>query len=290
MANFAIIGVGGYIAPKHLKAIKDAGGELLISNDIHDGVGILDSYFPKTEFYKDFDKFSKSIWKIQSYTDIDYLVVCSPNYLHKEHIKFGLTHGMNVICEKPLVLTPDDLYELHELEKETGKKVYTILQLRLHPLIIDLKNKVSGLSDLQVYLKYVTLRGHWYRESWKGDVKKSGGLSTNIGIHFFDMLQWVFGDTTMIKRKLGTDACETGIMETSRAEITWELFIAGRHNFKNGETAVRKLHIQGMYDIDFSEGFTELHSKSYEEILQGRGFTIEDAMPSIKIVSEIRNE
>lgn len=279
MKNFAIIGLG-YIAPRHLRAIKDVGGNLICAYDPRDSVGILDSYFPQADFFTEFERFDRFINK-KGQDKIDYLVICSPNYLHDSHCRYGLRNGMNVICEKPLVLNPWNAEALMEMEKETGKKVNTILQLRLHPSIIDLKKRVDETFErFDVNLTYVTPRGKWYSSSWKGDENKSGGIATNIGIHFFDMLQWVFGSlSTSINHK--DEGSISGCSVTNKAKIDWDLSISG-------DTAIRTLELGGEI-IDFTTGFDNLHGLSYEEILAGRGFTISEAMQSIKIVSEIRN-
>src|SRR5205809_946249 len=200
MKNFALIGAGGYIAPRHMKAVKDTGNNLIAALDKHDSVGILDSYFPEAEFFVEFERFDRHIEKLSRIgTQTDYVAVCSPNYLHDSHIRFGLRHGANVICEKPLVLNPWNIEALDQLEKETGKNVFNIFQLRLHPDIINLKEKVLNSDPSKIFdidLTYITSRGKWYYTSWKGDIIKSGGIATNIGIHFFDMLLWIFGKVT----------------------------------------------------------------------------------------------
>ena len=206
MKNFALIGAGGYIAPRHMKAVKDTGNNLLAALDKHDSVGILDSYFPEAEFFVEFERFDRHLEKLKRLgTHTDYVTVCSPNYLHDAHIRFGLRIGADVICEKPLVLNPWNIDALVEIEKETGKKISTILQLRLHPAIIALKEKVQKDpgKKYDVDLRYITSRGHWYHISWKGDSQKSGGIATNIGIHFFDMLIWIFGDYLNSHRPAG---------------------------------------------------------------------------------------
>jgi UDP-N-acetyl-2-amino-2-deoxyglucuronate dehydrogenase len=296
MKNFILIGVGGYIAPRHMKAIKDTGNNLLAAIDKHDSVGIMDSYFPECSFFTEFERFDRHVEKLKrNGTTIDYVVVCSPNYLHDAHIRFGLRIGADVICEKPIVLNPWNIEALQEIERETGKKVYSILQLRLHDAIIALKEKcavVPANKKFVVNLKYITSRGNWYHNSWKGDVQKSGGIATNIGVHFFDMLMWIFGavqQSTVIEHEAKT---ASGTLELSNATINWYLSIdentipaevraAGKRTF-------RTLDIDGDA-FEFSEGFTELHTISYQHILAGKGFGLEETKAAIDLVHQIRN-
>jgi UDP-N-acetyl-2-amino-2-deoxyglucuronate dehydrogenase len=295
MKNFAIIGVGGYIAPRHLKAIKDTGNSLIAALDKNDSVGILDSYFPEADFFTEFERFDRHLDKLKRKgVRIDYLTVCSPNYLHDAHIRFGLRIGADVICEKPLVLNPWNVDGLMEIEKETGKKIFTILQLRLHPAIIELREKVQKApagKKFDIDLKYITSRGHWYHVSWKGDIQKSGGIATNIGIHFFDMLLWIFGDVRSNKVSQHTDGTASGHLELERADVNWFLSIDANslpaEAKKAGKRTFRSMTIDGN-EFEFSEGFTELHTKSYEEILKGNGFPISEARKSIAVVHEIR--
>ena len=296
MKNFVIIGAGGYIAPRHMKAIKETGNNLLAAIDKNDSVGILDSYFPKTDFFTEFERFDRHLEKLRRQgTKIDYVVVCTPNYLHDAHIRFGLRIGADVICEKPVVLNPWNVTGLLEMEKETGKKVYSILQLRLHPAILELKNKiVNGPKDKKydVQLKYITSRGNWYQHSWKGDVQKSGGIGTNIGIHFFDMLQWIFGDVKKnTVSKLDTISA-AGKLELSNASVDWFLSIdedALPDDVKRaGKRAYRMLQVNDEV-IEFSDGLADLHTKSYEEILNNKGFALTETINSIEIVHGIRN-
>jgi UDP-N-acetyl-2-amino-2-deoxyglucuronate dehydrogenase len=297
MKNFALIGAGGYIAPRHMKAVKDTGNNLIAALDKHDSVGILDSYFPEAEFFVEFERFDRHIEKLRRLgTHTDYVAVCSPNYLHDAHIRFGLRIGANVICEKPLVLNPWNIDGLTEIEKETGKKIFTILQLRLHPAIIALREKVQKNSSGKKYeidLRYVTSRGHWYHISWKGDPQKSGGIATNIGIHFFDMLIWIFGDVKINEVHQHTADTASGKLELERANVNWFLSIDANtlpgEVKQAGKRTFRSLTIDGEA-FEFSEGFTELHTRSYEEILSGNGFPVDEARKSIELVHAIRNK
>jgi len=297
MKNFALIGAGGYIAPRHMKAMKDTGNNLIAALDKHDSVGILDSYFPEAEFFVEFERFDRHIEKLKRLgTHTDYVTVCSPNYLHDAHIRFGLRIGANVICEKPLVLNPWNIDGLVEIEKETGKKISTILQLRLHPAIIALREKIQKNSSGKKYdidLRYITSRGHWYHISWKGDSQKSGGIATNIGIHFFDMLIWIFGDVKTNEVHQHSPDTASGKLELERANVNWFLSIDA-HTLppevkQAGKRTFRSLTIDNEA-FEFSEGFTELHTRSYEEILKGNGFPVEEARKSIELVHSIRNK
>ncbi len=296
MKNFALIGAGGYIAPRHMKAIKDTGNNLIAALDKHDSVGILDSYFPEADFFTEFERFDRHLEKQKRQgKKIDYVSVCSPNYLHDAHIRFGLRIGADVICEKPIVLNPWNIDALAEIENETGNHVYTILQLRLHPAIIALKEKITAASPEtkhEVDLQYITSRGNWYHTSWKGDIQKSGGIATNIGVHFFDMLLWIFGDVkenTVIQH---TDVTASGKLELEKATVNWMLSIdadalpqaikaAGKRTF-------RTLTINDEA-IEFSDGFTELHTQSYQDIIKGKGFRLSETRKAIEVVHQIRN-
>ncbi len=296
MKNFALIGAAGFIAPRHLKAIKETGNNLIAAVDKFDSVGIMDSYFPDCHFFTEFERFDRHIEKIKlKGTSLDYVSVCSPNYLHDAHIRFGLRQGATVICEKPIVLNPWNIDALLEKEKETGHRVYTILQLRLHPSIIALRDQVAAKPTVfrEMDLRYITSRGRWYHTSWKGEVSKSGGIATNIGVHFFDMLCWIFGDVKDIEVLLHTSDTAEGVLHFEHARVKWFLSInestipeevraAGKRTF-------RKITIDGDA-FEFSEGFTDLHTRSYEEILKGKGFGLEDTRKSIEIVSAIRNK
>jgi UDP-N-acetyl-2-amino-2-deoxyglucuronate dehydrogenase len=296
MSNFALIGAAGFIAPRHLKAIKETGNNLVAALDKHDNVGILDSYFPEADFFVEFERFDRHLDKLKRKGErVDYITICSPNYLHDSHIRFALRYGAHAICEKPLVLNPWNVEALSEIEKETGKKIYTILQLRLHQSIIALREKVlKGPKDkvYEVDLRYITSRGHWYNASWKGDESKSGGVATNIGIHFFDMLIWIFGGVKNINVKTKDAYHASGTLELERANVNWFLSIKYEHIPENvraaGKRTFRTLSFEGE-ELEFSEGFTDLHTKSYEEILKGNGFGLAEAKPSIDLVHAIRN-
>ena len=295
MKNFALIGAGGYIAPRHMKAIKDTGNNLLAALDKHDSVGILDSYFPSADFFIEFERFDRHLEKLKRQgTKTDFVSVCSPNYLHDAHIRFGLRIGADVICEKPIVLNPWNIDALLEIEKETGKNIYTILQLRLHPAIIALKEKVAaGPADKKydINLQYITSRGHWYHASWKGDIQKSGGIATNIGVHFFDMLMWIFGAVKENNVMQHTADTASGNLVLEKANINWMLSIDANalpaEAKATGKRTYRVLTIDGEA-FEFSEGFTELHTKSYEEIIKGNGFGIGETKATIQLVHDIR--
>jgi UDP-N-acetyl-2-amino-2-deoxyglucuronate dehydrogenase len=296
MKNFALIGAAGYIAPRHMKAIKETGNNLVAALDKHDNVGILDSYFPDAHFFTEFERFDRHLDKLKRKGQkIDYLSICSPNYLHDSHIRFALRYGADAICEKPLVLNPWNVDALEEIERETKKRVATILQLRLHPAIIELRNKIKqGPPDktYDVELNYITSRGNWYSSSWKGDKSKSGGIATNIGIHFFDMLIWIFGDVTHLSVHKLTDSMASGYLELRQARVKWFLSIdfmdlpdAVR---QQGKRTFRSLVLEGEA-VEFSEGFTDLHTRSYEEILRGNIFSLTEARKSIQLTHQIRN-
>ncbi len=295
MKNFALIGVAGFIAPRHLQAIKDTGNNLVAALDKFDSVGIMDSYFPHADFFTEFERFDRHLEKLRRQgKKIDYVSICSPNYLHDSHIRFALRHQADAICEKPLVLNPWNLDALAEIERETGKKVYTILQLRLHPAIMALKQSVDQApkdKHFHVNLQYITSRGNWYHHSWKGDESKSGGVATNIGVHFFDMLLWIFGKVIENKvTEIDFDRA-SGVLKLERATATWSLSINAEHipeSAKNaGKRTYRSLKIEGN-EIEFSDGFTDLHTACYRQILDGKGFGLEDARPSIETVHAIR--
>lgn len=297
MKDFAMIGAAGFIAPRHLKAIKETGNRLVAALDKFDSVGIMDSYFPGASFFVEFERFDRHIEKLHRQRHgIDYLSICSPNYLHDAHIRFGLRHGATVICEKPLVLNPWNVDALDQLQTETGKQVYNILQLRLHPDIIELKRKISQADPAKIFdidLAYITSRGNWYYTSWKGDLIKSGGIATNIGIHFFDMLIWIFGDVQKNIIHVHTHDRAAGFLELRRARIRW--FLSINHDTlpnavkERGQRTFRSLTMEGN-EIEFSEGFTDLHTKSYEAILGGNGFNLTEALPSIELVHSIRSQ
>ncbi len=293
--NFVIIGAGGYIAPRHMKAIKETGNNLLAAVDKHDSVGVLDSHFPECNFFTEFERFDRHCEKLKrSGTKIDYVVVCSPNYLHDAHIRFGLRIGADVICEKPIVLNPWNITALQEIEKETGKKVYSILQLRLHDAIIALKEKIEkGPADkiYNVDLNYITSRGNWYHNSWKGDIQKSGGIATNIGVHFFDMLMWIFGEVKENNVIEHTATLAKGTLKLTKANVEWQLSIDANtlpvEIQQAGKRTYRTLTIDGDA-FEFSEGFTELHTTSYKDILNGGGFQLSETIKAIDLVHSIR--
>ena len=296
MKNFVLIGVGGYIAPRHMKAIKDTGNNLLAALDKHDSVGIMDSYFPDAEFFTEFERFDRHVEKLKRQgIKIDYVSVCSPNYLHDAHIRFGLRIGADVICEKPIVLNPWNIDSLLDIEKETGKNVFSILQLRIHPAIIALKAKINDSPKEKIFdidLKYFTSRGHWYHTSWKGDIQKSGGIATNIGVHFFDMLMWIFGDVKESIVHEHTTQTASGILRLPKANVKWMLSINAndlpQQAKDEGKKTSRTLSIDGD-EFEFSEGFTELHTISYKQILEGKGFPLIETKQTIQLVHDIRN-
>ncbi len=295
MKNFVLIGAAGYIAPRHMKAIKDTGNKLVAALDKNDSVGILDTYFPEADFFTEFERFDRHCEKLKRQgTKIDYVVVCSPNYLHDAHIRFGLRLGADVICEKPLVLNPWNADALTEMEKETGKNVFTILQLRLHPAIIQLKEMIEKASPEirhTVDLKYITPRGRWYHHSWKGDMDKSGGIVTNIGLHFFDILLWIFGDVQQNTVRYHTSDKASGVLKLAKADVNWFLSIdeADLLSVEKNENnkSYRSLKVDGQ-SFEFSNGFEELHTKSYEAILAGLGTTISTSKKLIEFLHEIR--
>ena len=296
MKTFAIIGVGGYIAPRHLKAIKDTGNVLVSAYDKNDSVGIMDSYFPNAAFFTEQELFDRHNTKLKDRgQQIDYISVCTPNYLHDAHTRYGLRLGADVICEKPLVLNPWNIDALHNVEERSGHKAYTILQLRLHDKIAALKKKVEEGPKDKIYdidLTYITSRGNWYYASWKGNINKSGGVATNIGVHFYDMLSWIFGEVKKNIVHVSSHDRVAGYLELKKARVRYFLSINGETlppNAVEGEKRTyRTLSIDGE-EFEFSQGFTELHTKSYEKILAGQGFGIEEARNCINTVYEIRN-
>jgi UDP-N-acetyl-2-amino-2-deoxyglucuronate dehydrogenase len=293
MTNFALIGAAGYVAPRHMRAMNAVGGDLRVAYDPNDSVGIIDSYFPDANFFVEFERFDRQIDKMSRRGEkIDYVTVCSPNYLHDAHCRFGLRSDADVICEKPLVLNPWNIDGLAEMEQQTGRKISTILQLRLHPAIQELKKRIDASPNNQfaVDLTYITSRGRWYHTSWKGDEAKSGGVATNIGVHFFDMLSYVFGPTSMNVVHLRERDRAAGFLVCGRANIRWFLSIDRRDlpaSVPPDKTTYRSITLDGEM-VEFSEGFTDLHTRSYEEILAGRGFGVPEVRPSIDIVSQFR--
>jgi UDP-N-acetyl-2-amino-2-deoxyglucuronate dehydrogenase len=296
MKNFALIGAAGFIAPRHLKAIKDTNNNLIAALDKFDSVGIMDSYFPKADFFTEFERFDRHIYNQTHVKNkkLDFVSICTPNYLHDSNIRFALRNQADAICEKPLVLNPWNVTSLEELELETGKKVYTILQLRHHPSIIALKNKVDSEIQNKLYdidLTYITSRGNWYYSSWKGDVSKSGGVASNIGVHFFDMLTWIFGDVQNSKVHLHNHDRASGLLQFKKANVRWFLSIDAdtlpAEIAAKGQTTYRSIKINGD-EIEFSNGFKDLHTVSYQYILDKKGFGLEDAKKSIEIIHDIR--
>lgn len=292
--DYALIGAAGYIAPRHLKSIKDTGGNLTVAYDINDSVGIMDSHFPNAAFFTEFERFEAYLHdKKRAGAGVDYVGICSPNYLHKSHMAFALRSGADAICEKPLVLVPEDLDDLVKLETETGQQINTILQLRLHPAIISLRDRIASGPKDKVYdvdLGYFTSRGAWYHASWKAVEHKSGGIATNIGVHFFDMLSFVFGpNKTNIVHHRGNDAA-AGYLEFEQARVRWVLSINRDHlpaHTPNGQTTHRSITVDGE-EIEFSGGFTDLHTASYQNVLAGDGYGLDVVRPSIELVSQIR--
>jgi UDP-N-acetyl-2-amino-2-deoxyglucuronate dehydrogenase len=294
--NFAIIGAGGYIAPRHLKAIRDTGNRLVVAADAKDSVGVLDQYGFETRFFTEIERLDRHLEKLKRGPEADrvhYVTVCSPNYLHDSHCRLGLRIGADVICEKPLVINPWNLDALQSLEQETGKRVFTVLQLRVHAKLLELREKLLADQSKthEVELTYVTSRGNWYDVSWKGQVEKSGGIPTNVGIHFFDLLVWLFGDVTSSKVHLFEPHQCGGYLELKRARVKWFLSIDPTDlPFKaepGKKTTFRSIVVDGS-EVEFSEGFTDLHTRVYEETVAGRGFGIDDARPSIELVHRIR--
>lgn len=296
MSDFALIGAAGFIAPRHMKAIKETGNNLVAALDKFDSVGIMDSYFPQASFFTEFERFDRHLEKLhRAGNPIDYLSICSPNYLHDSHIRFGLRHGATVICEKPLVLNPHNIDALKDLQKQTGRNVYQILQLRFHPHLMALKEKVQAAPEkvFEIDLTYITSRGNWYYTSWKGDLTKSGGVATNIGIHFFDMLLWIFGSVKESVVHVHTHDRAAGFLQLERARVRWFLSInedtLPQEVKAKKQRTYRSIKVEGE-EIEFSEGFTDLHTQSYQHILGGKGFTLTDALPSIELTHLIRRQ
>lgn len=296
MKKFALMGAAGYIAPRHMRAIKDTGNELVAALDPSDSVGIMDSYYPNCHFFTEFERFDRHIDKRRrGGNGVDFVSICSPNYLHDSHIRFALRSGCQAICEKPLVLNPWNIDALQEIERESGNKVNTILQLRLHPTIIALKQQIENANSPHkhdVDLTYITSRGHWYSVSWKGDEKKSGGIATNIGVHFFDMLHHLFGDVQENKLFKSDAQTASGYLEYQKARVRW--FLSTDENALpasvrlQGQRTYRSITLNGK-EIEFSDGFTDLHTQSYQQILKGQGFGLEDNRVAVETVSAIRN-
>ena len=294
--NFALIGAAGYIAPRHMRAIKDTGNVLVAALDRFDSVGIIDSFFPESAFFTETERFDRHLDKLRRKGEqkIDYVSICSPNYLHDAHIRLSLRNDAHAICEKPIVLNPWNVDALKEIEKETGKNIYTILQLRLHPSIIRLKKEIEEGPVDKIYdldLTYITSRGRWYQISWKGDSNKSGGVATNIGVHFFDMLSWIFGGIKSNIVHVSNENTAAGFLELDKARVRWFLSLEKENipqKVRNeGLSTYRSITMEGE-EIEFSGGFTDLHTESYREILEGRGYGITEARKSIEIVHNIR--
>ena len=297
MKNFALIGAAGYIAPRHMKAIKETNNNLLAAFDKADSVGVIDSYFPNADFFVEFERFDRHIEKLKYEKEmyLDYVSICSPNYLHDAHIRFALRSGADAICEKPLVLNPWNVEKLRKVEENTGKKVYNILQLRVHPSIIALKEKVKNTKrdkKFEIDLTYLTSRGNWYNTSWKGIHSKSGGIATNIGVHFYDMLSWIFGSVQQNVVHIHENDRAAGYLEFENARVKWFLSINAKYLpeaiKKEGKTTFRSITINGE-ELEFSGGFKDLHTMVYKDILAGKGYGLEAAQTAIEIVHSIRN-
>jgi UDP-N-acetyl-2-amino-2-deoxyglucuronate dehydrogenase len=302
--NFALIGAAGYIAPRHMKAIRETGNNLVAALDPYDGVGIIDSYFPDANFFIEPERFDRHLDKLrrlagssgsEEHRKVDYVSICSPNYMHDSHIRLAMRNDAFAICEKPIVLNPWNLDALQEIEKETGKKVFTILQVRLHPVIKALREKILNSEDDKVYnvdLTYITSRGKWYYRSWKGNLEKSGGIATNIGIHFFDLLTWIFGEVKENTVHLLQPEKAAGMLHLKKARVRWFLSLDYRDNpsaVKEKEMRTfRSLKVENE-EIEFSDGFTDLHTESYRQLLAGNGFGIKEVYSSVEIAHEIRN-
>jgi len=296
MKKFALIGAAGYIAPRHMKAIRDTGNELVVAMDINDSVGIIDSHFPDAQFFTDFELFDAHVnTEGRAGSGLDYVSIASPNFLHSAHMQWALRVGADAICEKPLVLQPEQIDELKAVEADTGRKVHTILQLRLHPAILALRDRVAKMpvdEKVDVDLTYITSRGNWYLKSWKGLTEKSGGIATNIGVHFYDMLHFVYGAVQENIVHLNTRTKAAGYLEYERARVRWFLSLdvndVPDEERAKGKRTFRAVVANGE-NIEFSDGFTELHTKIYEDILSGGGFGVEDNRTAIETVATIRN-
>lgn len=295
MNRFALIGAAGYVAPRHMKAIQETGNSLVAALDVNDSVGIIDSYFPEADFFTEFERFDRHVDKLRRQGEgVDYVTICSPNYLHDAHARFALRSQAHAICEKPLVLNPWNLDGLAEIERETGRRINTILQLRLHPTIQALRERVLAAPPETVFdvdLTYLTSRGHWYMVSWKGDEAKSGGLATNIGVHFFDMLQWVFGELRRCDVHVQRPDVAAGYLEYARARVRWFLSINADYLPESAKATGKRTHRAVLIDgeeLEFSEGFVDLHTESYARILRGEGFGLDEARPSVEAVHGIR--
>lgn len=294
--KFALIGACGFVAPRHLKAIKDTGNTLVAALDKNDSAGVLDAYFPDAHFFTEFERFDRHLEKLRRKGNcVDYVSICSPNYLHDAHVRFALRIGADAICEKPLVINPWNAAALGEIEKETGRRINTILQLRLHPSVVALKQQAEQAASDTIFdvdLTYITSRGRWYQVSWKGDESKSGGIATNIGVHFFDMLCWIFGEVRRNIVHLYEPTRAAGYLELQKARVRWFLSV-NREDLPagvspDGMQTYRSIKIDGS-EIEFSTGFTDLHTLSYQKLLTGEGFGWQEVLPSLQIVHDIRN-
>ncbi len=295
MKRFALIGAAGYIAERHMKAIKETGNNLICASDHFDVMGRIDSYFPEAEFFLEHENLDKYMDDLRRKgSPIDYVSICTPNYMHYSHMRFAMRSGADVICEKPLVIYPKDIDTILEIEAETGKKVNTVLQLRYHPAILKLKNEIDSASDKihEIDLSYITTRGKWYLKSWKGDVSKSGGVATNIGIHFFDMITWIFGKVKENIIHVYNADKAAGFLQLEKARVRWFLSLDYKDLPKvatdKGMRTYRSITVDGK-EIEFSGGFTDLHTVTYQNILNGNGFGIEDARESIELTDFVRN-
>lgn len=293
MTSFALIGAAGYVAPRHMQAMRAVKGDLKVAYDPNDSVGVIDSHFPDAHFFTEFERFDRHVDKLRRRGEkIDYISICSPNHLHDAHCRFALRSGAGAICEKPLVLNPWNIDGLAEIEHDTGRRISTILQLRLHPAIIALRDRFAKDNKRhKVDLTYITSRGRWYYASWKGDDSKSGGVATNIGVHFFDMLSFVFGPVRRNEAHLREPERAAGFLECANADVSWFLSVDRNDlppEVQGKKTTFRSITVDGE-EVEFSEGFTDLHTRSYEEILAGRGFGLDDVRPSVEIVSTFRH-
>ena len=296
--NFALIGAAGYIAPRHMKAIKETGNNLVVALDPFDSVGTMDKFFPQADFFTEPERFDRYLDKLRRTgpgKQVDYVSICSPNYLHDAHIRLALRNGAHAICEKPIVLNPWNIDALQEIEKESGRKIFTILQLRHHPALIGLKNKIAEGPKDKVYdvdLTYLTSRGRWYFISWKGNIQKSGGVATNIGVHFFDMLSWIFGKVKDVQVTMSQPEKVSGYLQLEHARVNWKLSLdvndIPTEILEKKQFTYRSIKVEGE-EIEFSDGFTDLHTLSYQKILAGEGYGLEAARNSIEIVHKIRN-
>lgn len=295
MKRFALIGAAGYIADRHMKAIRETGNQLVCTTDKFDVMGRIDSYFPDAEFFLEIENLDKYMDDLRREgKPIDMVSICTPNYMHPSHIRFALRNGADAICEKPLVIYPRDMHIIKDIEAETGKRVFTVLQLRYHKTILDLKKKIeaAGSDMFDVDLSYITTRGSWYQKSWKGDVEKSGGVATNIGIHFFDMITWIFGNVkeNIVHHYSASKAA--GFLQLEKARVRWFLSVDAedlpKEAVEKGKRTYRSITVNGE-EVEFSEGFTDLHTETYRQILSGNGFGIDDARESIELTDFVRN-